>query len=49
MFWIFNTIGKEKIAQVKSTLSGFVLNLTVDDTDYVIVEVLKGASSKGTA
>ncbi|GET67223.1 hypothetical protein GLOIN_2v1478122 [Rhizophagus irregularis DAOM 181602=DAOM 197198] len=46
---IFNTIGKEKIARVKSTPPGFVLNLTVDESDYIIAEVLKGASSKGTA
>ncbi|CAG8856865.1 38567_t:CDS:1, partial [Gigaspora margarita] len=43
MFKIFNTIGKEKIAQVKSIPPGFILNLTVDDTDYVIAEVLKGS------
>ncbi|CAG8833266.1 5893_t:CDS:1, partial [Gigaspora margarita] len=41
MFKIFNSIGKEKIAWVKSTPPGFILNLTVDDTDYVIAEVLK--------
>ncbi|CAG8801878.1 19664_t:CDS:2, partial [Gigaspora margarita] len=33
---------KEKIARVKSIPPGFILNLTVDDTDYVIAEVLKG-------
>ncbi|GBB86370.1 hypothetical protein RclHR1_12800002 [Rhizophagus clarus] len=45
MFRIFNTIGKEKIARVKSIPPGFILNLTVDDTDYVIAEVLKGAGT----
>ncbi|GES95235.1 hypothetical protein GLOIN_2v1598305 [Rhizophagus clarus] len=49
MFRIFDTIGKEKIARVKLTPPSFILNLTVDDTDYVIAKVLKGASSKGTA
>jgi hypothetical protein len=43
MFRIFNTIGKEKIARVKSTSPGFILNLTVDDTDFVIAEVLGNA------
>ncbi|CAG8830031.1 9068_t:CDS:2, partial [Gigaspora margarita] len=32
---------KEKIAQVKSIPLGFILNLTVDNTDYVIAKVLK--------
>ncbi|CAG8748258.1 37042_t:CDS:2, partial [Gigaspora margarita] len=45
MFKIFNTIGKEKIVRVKSIPPGFILNLTVDDTDYVIAEVLKGSGS----
>ena len=45
MFRIFGTIGKEKIAQVKSIPPYFILNLTVDDTDYVIAEVLKGSGS----
>ncbi|RIB21551.1 hypothetical protein C2G38_2176286 [Gigaspora rosea] len=36
---------KEKIARVKSISPGFILNLTVDDTDYVIAEVLKGSGS----
>ncbi|GBB88039.1 hypothetical protein RclHR1_14590001 [Rhizophagus clarus] len=48
MFRIFDTIGKKKITRVKLTPSGFILNLTVDDTNYVIAEILKGASSKGT-
>jgi len=47
MFRIFGTIGKEKIARVKTIPPGFILNLTIDDTDYVITEVLKG--SAGTA
>jgi len=45
MFKIFGTIGKEKIARVKAIPPGFILNLTVDDTDYVIAEVLKGSGS----
>ncbi|PKY57119.1 hypothetical protein RhiirA4_428747 [Rhizophagus irregularis] len=39
MFRIFNTIGKGKIARVKSTPPGFVLNLTVDESNYIIAEV----------
>jgi hypothetical protein len=45
MFRIFDTIGKEKIAWVKLTPPDFILNLTVDDTDYVIAEVLKRAGT----
>ncbi len=41
MFRIFNTIGKEKIARVKSIPPGFILNLTKDEKDYVIAEILK--------
>ncbi len=33
-------IGKEKIARVKSIPPSSILNLTVDETDYVIAEVL---------
>ncbi|GBB94286.1 hypothetical protein RclHR1_23230008 [Rhizophagus clarus] len=46
MFRIFNTIGKEKIARVKSIPPGFILNLTQDDIDYVIAKVLKPSSDK---
>ena len=46
MFRIFDTIGKEKIARVKTIPPGFILNLTVDaDTDYVIAEVLKARNT----
>ena len=45
MFKIFGTIGKGKIARVKAIPPGFILNLTVNDTDYVIAEVLKGSGS----
>ncbi|KAF0484859.1 hypothetical protein F8M41_022899 [Gigaspora margarita] len=38
---IFNAIGKEKIVRIASTPPGLILNLTGDDTDYVIAEVLK--------
>ena len=31
----------KKIAQIKTTPSGFILNLTNDEKDYVIAEVLK--------
>ncbi|CAG8817859.1 21659_t:CDS:2, partial [Gigaspora margarita] len=35
---IFNAIAKEKIVHIVSTPSGLILNLTGDDTDYVIAE-----------
>ncbi|CAG8849145.1 27094_t:CDS:2, partial [Gigaspora margarita] len=35
---IFNAIGKEKIERIASTPPGLILNLTGDDTDYVIAE-----------
>ncbi len=41
IYKIFNSIGKEKIVQIKSTLSDFILNLTKDEKDYVIAEILK--------
>ncbi|KAF0522138.1 hypothetical protein F8M41_015593 [Gigaspora margarita] len=41
MHRIFNTIDKEKIVHIVFTPSGLILNLTGDDTDYVIAEVLK--------
>jgi len=41
MHRIFNTIGKEKIVHIVFTPPGLILNLTGDDTDYVIAEVLK--------
>ena len=34
-------LGKEKIAQIKTTPPGFILNLTKDEKDYVMAEVLK--------
>ena len=46
MFRIFNTIGKEKITRIKSIPPGFILNLTVDETDYIIAEVLKRAENR---
>ncbi|PKB96204.1 hypothetical protein RhiirA5_367824 [Rhizophagus irregularis] len=41
VYKLFNSIGKEKIAQIKSTPIGFILNLTKDKKDYVMAEVLK--------
>jgi len=41
-------IGKEKEAQVRSIPPGFILIQIVDDTGYVIAEVLKRADSKET-
>ncbi|CAG8853493.1 41247_t:CDS:1, partial [Gigaspora margarita] len=38
MHRIFNTIGKEKIVHIVSTPPGFILNLTGDDTNYMIAE-----------
>jgi len=41
IYKLFNGIGKEKIAQIKSTPPGFILNLTKDEKDYVMAKVLK--------
>jgi hypothetical protein len=41
VYKLFNSIGKEKIAQIKTTPPGFILNLTKDEKDYVMAEVLK--------
>ena len=41
VYKLFNSIGKEKIARIKSTPPGFILNLTKDEKDYVMAEVLK--------
>ena len=38
---LFNSIGKEKIARIRSTPPSYVLNLTKDEKDYVLVEILK--------
>ncbi len=40
MYKLFNTIGKEKIAWIRSILPSYVLNLTIDETKYVMAEVL---------
>jgi hypothetical protein len=34
-------IGKEKISQVKSILSGFILNLITDSINYMIAKILR--------
>ncbi|KAF0459844.1 hypothetical protein F8M41_000699 [Gigaspora margarita] len=41
VYKLFNGMGKEKIAQIKSTPPGFILNLTKDEKDYVMAEILK--------
>ncbi|GBC13866.2 uncharacterized protein OCT59_000017 [Rhizophagus irregularis] len=41
MYRIFNTIGKEKMAQITSIPLSFILNLTQDDINYMIAKVLK--------
>ncbi|GBB92658.1 hypothetical protein RclHR1_02040020 [Rhizophagus clarus] len=41
VYKLFNSIGKEKIAQIKTTPPGFILNLTKDEKDYVMAKVLK--------
>jgi hypothetical protein len=41
VYKLFDSIGKEKIARIKSTPPGFILNLTKDEKDYVIAEILK--------
>ena len=41
VYKLFDSIGKEKIARLKSTPPGFILNLTKDEKDYVIAEILK--------
>ena len=41
VYKLFNSIGKEKIARIKSTPPDFILNLTKDEKDYVMAEILK--------
>ncbi|CAG8546643.1 29710_t:CDS:2 [Gigaspora margarita] len=41
VYKLFNSIGKEKISRIKSTPPGFILNLTKDEKDYVMAEILK--------
>jgi len=40
MYKLFNSIGKEKIARIRSIPPSYVLNLTKDEKDYVLAEVL---------
>ncbi len=40
MYKLFNTIGKEKIARIRFIPLSYVLNLTIDETKYVMAEVL---------
>ncbi|CAG8808171.1 16689_t:CDS:2, partial [Cetraspora pellucida] len=40
IYKLFNSIGKEKITQIKSIPPSFILNLTVDKTKYVMAEIL---------
>ncbi|RIA87469.1 hypothetical protein C1645_827747 [Glomus cerebriforme] len=41
IYKLFNSIGKEKITQLKSTPLDFILNLTKDEKDYVMAKILK--------
>ncbi|GBB96309.1 hypothetical protein RclHR1_27210003 [Rhizophagus clarus] len=41
VYKLFNSIGKEKITQIKTTPPGFILNLTKDEKDYVMAKILK--------
>jgi hypothetical protein len=40
MYKLFNSIGKEKIARIRSIPPSYVLNLTIDETKYVIAKIL---------
>ena len=40
VYKLFNTIGKEKIARIRSILPSFILNLTADEIKYVMAEIL---------
>ncbi len=40
MYKLFNIIGKEKIAWIRSIPLSYVLNLIIDKTKYIIIEVL---------
>ena len=44
VYKLFNSIGKEKIAQIKTTSPGFILNLTKDEKNYVMAKVLNRIS-----
>ncbi|CAG8850043.1 30804_t:CDS:2, partial [Gigaspora margarita] len=41
VYKLFNSIGKENISRIKSIPPGFILNLTKDEKDYVMAEILK--------
>jgi len=40
VYKLFNTIGKEKIARVRSIPPSFILNLTADEIKYVMAKIL---------
>jgi len=40
VYKLFNSIGKEKIARIRSIPPSFILNLTADETKYVMAEIL---------
>ncbi|GES78018.1 hypothetical protein GLOIN_2v1478598 [Rhizophagus clarus] len=40
VYKLFNTIGKEKIARIRSIPPSFILNLTGDEIKYVMAEIL---------
>ncbi len=40
VYKLFNTIGKEKIARIRSIPPSFILNLTADEIKYVMAEIL---------
>jgi hypothetical protein len=39
MYKLFNTIGKERIARIRSIPPSYVLNITKDETKYVMAEI----------
>ena len=41
VYKLFNSIGKEKIVRIRSIPPSYVLNITKDEKDYVLAEVLK--------
>src|SRR3954470_17723016 len=40
VYKLFNSIGKEKIVRIRTIVPSFILNLTGDETKYVMAEIL---------
>ncbi|PKC13469.1 hypothetical protein RhiirA5_410539 [Rhizophagus irregularis] len=40
VYKLFNTIGKEKIARIRSIPPSFILNLTANEIKYIMAEIL---------